>query len=134
MHFSQLIKSEKFEMYDYGAFLNLYYYYSIWPPEYDLSQSDVEVALFYGMKDWISTPEVCFSKIVIFKEKWKKKVKHYNSCTLQDVSLLNDALPNSKIFPINYENFTHIDFLWANDVKQFVYDDVLLYLNNITIA
>lgn len=44
----------------------------------------------------------------------------------QDVDELADRLPNlveKKLVP--YENWNHIDFIWAIDVVEYVYNDVV---------
>lgn len=48
----------------------------------------------------------------------------------QDVLRLDAALPNSvEAYKIEYPKFSHLDFLWANDVVKLLYNDVFDYLS-----
>lgn len=47
----------------------------------------------------------------------------------QDVKVLAGRLPNvaeRKVVP--FPEFNHLDFLWANDVKNIVYDDMIGFM------
>lgn len=57
-HYSQIILSKKFEQFDYGSVTNLIVYGSITPPEYNLTNISVKVALYVGANDWLATAEV----------------------------------------------------------------------------
>ncbi|EFN63402.1 Gastric triacylglycerol lipase [Camponotus floridanus] len=61
LHFAQVIESDKFRKYDYGRVKNLLIYHSTEPPNYDLSNITVSVALFYD-NNWIISTEVCNGK------------------------------------------------------------------------
>nr|XP_022912359.1 lipase 3-like [Onthophagus taurus] len=100
LHYAQLITSGKFRKYDFGMVQNLVQYGSIFPPDYDLSQITSPVALFYAKNDWLVSPI--------------------------DVGELIPLLPNlvyQHLIP--YDKFSHLDFVWAKDVKTLLYDDVL---------
>ncbi|XP_048512118.1 lipase 3-like [Athalia rosae] len=99
-HYAQTIMSGKFNQYDYGYVSNFAHYNQEEPPAYDLTKVTAPVALFYGLNDFISREE--------------------------DAKELVKRLPNVvRSQAVSYRNFNHIDFIWANEAKQIVYDDVL---------
>lgn len=51
MHYIQGFQSAKFRQYDYGSAENLLIYNSVEPPDYDLANITVPIALFYGPGD-----------------------------------------------------------------------------------
>lgn len=55
-HWSQLVRSGKFEAFDYGPEQNLVMYGTTTPEEYDITKINVPVALFYGEKDYLANP------------------------------------------------------------------------------
>lgn len=53
--------------------------------------------------------------------------------TLQDVLHAIDHLPNvKKVTKVSDEKFNHLDFMWAIDAKQLVYDDIIATLHSLT--
>lgn len=49
--------------------------------------------------------------------------------TFQDVKVLANRLPNvveRRVVP--FPEFNHLDFLWANDIKAAVYDDLVGFM------
>lgn len=57
IHFSQLVKSQQFQRFDYGTAGNQARYGSQNPPAYDLSKLAVPTALFFGQSDAWVTPK-----------------------------------------------------------------------------
>ena len=57
IHFGQIIKSKKFQRYDYGKTENMQRYGQETPPEYDLSKIKVKMAIFQGDVDRLSDVE-----------------------------------------------------------------------------
>ncbi|KAG5894516.1 hypothetical protein JTB14_026899 [Gonioctena quinquepunctata] len=53
-HYYQIMKSEQFQQYDFGAEKNLVEYGSRSPPVYDFSKIRVPVAVFVGVNDYLS--------------------------------------------------------------------------------
>lgn len=53
VHFSQGIQSGKFRQYDYGHEKNLLIYNTTEPPDYNLTNITVPIALFYADNDWL---------------------------------------------------------------------------------
>lgn len=100
LHYTQELNSGKFCQYDYGMIQNMAKYGTVKPPSYRLNEVRVPISLYYGNNDWLAAVEDV--------EKLKEK--------LQNVT--NDYLvPNPK--------WNHIDFLWANDARNIVYDRII---------
>ncbi|XP_029158385.1 lipase 3-like [Nylanderia fulva] len=56
VHFVQRMQSCKFRQYDYGAMKNLIMYKSVEPPEYNLSNIALPMAIYYGNNDLMVAP------------------------------------------------------------------------------
>lgn len=96
-HYGQLIRSHRFCKYDYGMNRNLQIYGRTTPPDYDLQNCTAKVAIVYADKDTLSAVE--------------------------DVLRLPNELPNViRIHRVDDDTFNHVDFIWANDAKELVYD------------
>lgn len=104
-HYGQLIKSNRFAMYDYGAIKNSIQYGSICPPSYHLKSIRVPVNLVYSVNDLMAD--------------------------VIDVQTLNDQLPNVvSLYQVKDELFTHFDFVWGLHAKEQVYDHVIAMMEN----
>ncbi|XP_071452980.1 lipase 3-like [Hetaerina americana] len=100
IHYGQEVNSGKFGRYDYGKVDNLKDYGQDTPPEYNLSLVTAPVYLYYAENDWLSN--------------------------VDDVEELHSKLPNViQKFDVNDKKFNHLDFLWAIDVKELVYDNIM---------
>ncbi|VVC24413.1 Partial AB-hydrolase lipase domain,Serine aminopeptidase, S33,Alpha/Beta hydrolase fold [Cinara cedri] len=103
-HFAQLMKRDRwFGQYNYNQQKNMEKYGQPEPPAYDLSQVAVPVALYHAQNDWLST--------------------------MEDVNVLAKELPNvveKKVMP--FPEFNHLDFLWANDIRDIVYEDLIRFM------
>lgn len=98
VHFGQLVKSERFCRFDHGEEVNYKFYGSATPPDYDLSNLTVPVAIFYGENDWLAAPE--------------------------DVQTLRKHLPN--VIESNLiEEFNHMDFIYAGVAKEVLYSRIM---------
>ncbi|EFN60337.1 Lipase 3 [Camponotus floridanus] len=112
IHFVQEVESGKFCKYDYGREENLLIYNSVEPPDYDLSNITIPIALFYANNDWLVN---------------KKNVKK-----------LYHLLPNViDMYEVPWPKFNHADFVWAKNAPKLVYDRVFKImrgesLNNVT--
>lgn len=96
-HFGQLIRSHRFCQYDYGTQRNLKVYNRPMPPDYNLSNCTARVAIVYADHDTLSPA---------------KDIRH-----------LPHVLPNVlDIHRVDDDTFNHIDFIWATDAKELVYD------------
>ncbi|XP_025266697.1 lipase 1 [Camponotus floridanus] len=111
LHYAQIFESGKFRKYDYGRMKNLFIYNSTEPPNYDLSNITVSVALFYD-NNWIISTE--------------------------DIKRLCHSLPNVvDMYEVPWSKFNHVDFILAKDASKLVYDRILKIMrrknpNNIT--
>jgi len=103
-HFAQLMKRDQwFGQYNYNKQKNLEKYGQPDPPAYDLTKTDVPIALYHAENDWLSS--------------------------MEDVNVLAGRLPNvveKKVMP--FPEFNHLDFLWADDAKTIVYDDMIAFM------
>ncbi|XP_075229761.1 uncharacterized protein LOC142329238 [Lycorma delicatula] len=105
VHLSQLIKTEKFQLYDYGSLKNQKIYGSYTPPTYKIEQIQTPVALLYGNNDAIV----------------KKK----------EVIKLEKTLPNLVMsYEVTDPKFNHVDFISGNNAVELVYDKILQLLKS----
>ncbi|CAB3373681.1 Hypothetical predicted protein [Cloeon dipterum] len=104
LHYAQEMNSAKFRQYDYGYFDNMDHYGQHTPPQYDLSKITAKIYLHYSENDWMSHPN--------------------------DVVELFEKLPNCLgKFRVPLPEFNHLDFLWAIDVKELLYNTIFSLLN-----
>lgn len=98
-HFAQMVISKKFQAYDYGsASENMKHYNQTDAPQFDLSRVNVPVGLYWAPNDWLADPA--------------------------DVELLRNGLPNVVDY-YSVKDWDHLDFVWAIDAKQAIYDRML---------
>ncbi|XP_026496493.2 lipase 3-like [Vanessa tameamea] len=96
VHYGQNVVSNEFRKFDYGLSENLLRYGKSPPPSYTLEQISAPVSLFYSEADWLAHPD--------------------------DVDKLFNELSNAvDIYKIPYDQFNHIDFLFAKDFKKLIY-------------
>ncbi|XP_071452982.1 lipase 3-like [Hetaerina americana] len=99
LHYAQEINSGKFRQYDYGL-KNFFVYHRFTPPDYDLSLVTAPVYLYYSGNDWLSGKD--------------------------NVIQLYEQLGNAKgRFLVTDKDFNHLDYLWAIDAKELVYDKIM---------
>lgn len=60
IHLFQGVMTDSFSKYDHGFRLNMKYYNSRSPPQYNLSRIDVPSYVVYGNNDWVAPEEVIF--------------------------------------------------------------------------
>ncbi|XP_030746512.1 gastric triacylglycerol lipase-like [Sitophilus oryzae] len=107
-HYAQLMHNgNKFSMYDYGEKSNLKRYNSKEPPEYPLENISVPVYVVYGTTDELGD--------------------------VKDTEYLLEKLPESvKIYgKLKLEGYSHVDFLWAKDVKEKILQKLVKLLEKI---
>jgi len=105
IHFSQMIRSNKLQMYDYKWNGNMHKYMQPYPPTYDIEQMSVPVALFTGTADWLATPE--------------------------DIDMyLRPFLPNL-IYDQTDKFWNHVDFVWGKNANEIIYENVISLLKGI---
>lgn len=97
-HYAQLVASGQFRKYDYGEAENFNVYGSPNPPNYCLENITTPTILLYSNNDWMS-----------------------NNI---DVEMLMEKLP--RVISSNViEGYSHLDFIFANNVKSMVYSKLL---------
>jgi len=104
LHYGQEIKSAEFRQYDFGPMENLEHYGSSTPPKYEIEKIRVPLYLHYGLNDWMAS--------------------------VLDVERFAALTPTSILLPVPLPKFSHLDFLWAIHVREFLYDPILGYLNS----
>lgn len=105
IHFAQLIQNHRFSQYNYGSRGNMKLYGQRTPPDYNLKSCKVPVILIYADGDTL--------------------------VDARDVKHLHNKLPNKlKAYRVNDTTFDHADFVWANDVKELVYDFIVATLKS----
>ncbi|XP_033235591.1 uncharacterized protein [Drosophila pseudoobscura] len=99
-HYAQLHRNLYFRRFDHGPIRNRIRYQSLTPPSYNLSQTQCKVVLHHGAKDWLASGS--------------------------DVTNLQDRLPNCiESRKVEFESFTHFDFVISKDVRSLVYNRVV---------
>ncbi|XP_059518723.1 gastric triacylglycerol lipase-like [Myotis daubentonii] len=99
LHWSQAVKSGKFQAFDWGSPVqNMMHFNQPTPPIYSVTDMNVPIAVWNGGKDWLADP--------------------------QDVDLLLPKLPNL-IYHKNIPFYNHLDFIWAMDAPQEVYNEIV---------
>ncbi|KAI4454144.1 lysosomal acid lipase-related [Holotrichia oblita] len=112
LHYAQGINSGHFRRYDHGWISNLIQYGSISPPSYDTSAIRAPVALLYSANDWLAAIIVRIK--IVFS---------------QDVKQLESELPNVVTsYLVSDSKFNHLDFVFAIDIRELLYDRVLTLL------
>lgn len=99
-HYGQLIRSHRFCQFDYGLHRNLHIYNRPTPPDYNLKNCTAAVAIVYAEQD--------------------------TTVAAEDIRRLPNELPNVvEIRRVDDDTFNHIDFIWASDAKELVYDYII---------
>ncbi|XP_066249536.1 lipase 1-like [Euwallacea similis] len=100
-HYTQIMETGEFKRFDYGSKGNSKRYGTRKAPKYNLSVITMPTVIFYGTGDYLASP---------------KSVKRVAA-----------EITNSEktVIEVPYAGFDHIDFLWARNVKQLVYDKTL---------
>lgn len=91
LHFVQLVKSKKFQFFDFGSEKNEEIYGSKTPPEYPLKNVNVPTYFYYSKNDILVSP--------------------------LDIERCAAAMPSSYVkqkYLVPLSSFTHMDFGWAN--------------------
>jgi len=100
-HFAQCVRSNNFQMYDYGSPANnMAHYNTTIPPMYSLSGLKVKVAIFSGGNDDLADPI--------------------------DVAQLLQELPHALVvYNKTIDYYSHLDFIWGIDAFSVIYKDIL---------
>ncbi|XP_045658258.1 gastric triacylglycerol lipase isoform X2 [Ursus americanus] len=99
LHWSQAVKSGKFQAFDWGSpTQNMLHYHQPTPPYYNLTDMHVPIAVWNGGNDLLADPH--------------------------DVDLLLSKLPNL-IYHKKIPPYNHLDFIWAMDAPQVIYNEIV---------
>ncbi|PZC76037.1 lipase 3 [Helicoverpa armigera] len=99
-HYGQGVLSDEFRQFDYGFQGNLKRYGEGVPPTYELENVMAPVMLFYSEADWLAHTK--------------------------DVARLHQRLGSVvDTYKVPFDEFSHLDFIMARDVKELVYNRVL---------
>eukprot|EP01116_Phalansterium_solitarium_P006509 TRINITY_DN18834_c0_g1_i1.p2 TRINITY_DN18834_c0_g1~~TRINITY_DN18834_c0_g1_i1.p2 ORF type:complete len:391 (+),score=140.83 TRINITY_DN18834_c0_g1_i1:88-1260(+) len=104
LHWTQAVKSGKFQMFDYGTQGNKAHYNSTTPPQYPLAQlTSPPMVFFTGTNDDLADPT--------------------------DVQWLLQALPasNKPVLVHNEDSYEHLDFVWGMDAHVKIYPLLVEY-------
>lgn len=98
---------DRFHKYDYGPKKNLRVYGQTKSPDYNLRGIDVPIALHFGNNDAPSHPD--------------------------DIDRLHRILPNTiGLFKPAYNDFNHLDYIAAIDIRKLMYNKVMEILKEYT--
>ncbi|CAL1287331.1 unnamed protein product [Larinioides sclopetarius] len=103
IHYAQMVKSKKFQKYDYGPKGNKLKYNQTSAPEYHVEKITTKTALIWSENDKLADP----TDVHILE----KKLKNLVSST-----------------PVKLKEFNHLDFVWGVDANIYVYENVLSML------
>ncbi|VVD03003.1 unnamed protein product [Leptidea sinapis] len=106
-HFLQMYVNKRFERYDYGPELNRIRYSANKPPEYDLSQITVPIALFISDADWFSSVKDAINL--------RKKIN-----SIDKFIVINRTL-----------EFTHLEFVYGSRVNSIINKPVIEMLTRL---
>ncbi|GAB0092452.1 Lipase [Sergentomyia squamirostris] len=100
VHYGQLHNSGHFRQFDHGLIGNLQIYGSFSPPDYPVERITAPIALHFSDNDWLAAVE--------------------------DVHKLRVRLPNLiGAFRVPMAEFNHLDFCWAINVRNLLYNRVI---------
>jgi pimeloyl-ACP methyl ester carboxylesterase len=97
-HWAQASRTGRFEAYDYGRHENIVVYDQETPPEFNIADINIPIALLYGDRDYLSTTD--------------------------DVQFLLTGLPNV-VYQEKVIGFRHNDFVWGKNACKTVYKTVI---------
>lgn len=121
-HFLQKVETGRFGQFDNGKIKNVQKYGKPKPPDYDWTKITAPVALYMGKNDYIAQPKV-------FNFQGNIYCTAFKCLALQDTIKLKQKLKNLKrYFVIKHSKFSHLEFLYAKDVKKLVYDPIISFM------
>lgn len=105
IHWMQIMRSGKFQMYDYGVKTNKIIYGTPIAPEYkieNLKKFDIPIYLFRGEQDYLADGK--------------------------DLIKLLDCLPKETTKWEQVDDYGHLDYCWATDASEKIYGKILHFL------
>eukprot|EP00123_Amoebidium_parasiticum_P008510 comp18856_c0_seq1/m.20901 comp18856_c0_seq1/g.20901 ORF comp18856_c0_seq1/g.20901 comp18856_c0_seq1/m.20901 type:complete len:429 (-) comp18856_c0_seq1:234-1520(-) len=99
VHWAQCVRSNNFQMYDYGLSGNQQHYGQSTPPLYNPSEVTVPVALFTAKGDYLADPT--------------------------DIIWLREQLSHVLIYEQDMPDWEHLDFIWSPDAATTIYPAII---------
>lgn len=100
LHFRQLLNTGHFQKFDYGRIQNLMHYKRPSPPDYNLKNVKVPVAVYYAESDTLTV--------------------------VQDIKRFINEIPNVVFeYLVPHKLFNHIDFIVATNSQKLIFDDLV---------
>ncbi|XP_057313671.1 gastric triacylglycerol lipase-like isoform X2 [Hydractinia symbiolongicarpus] len=104
IHFAQMVRTGKFQMYDYGEVGNIQHYHQPVVPKYNVSSVNTPVVMFSGSHDWLADP--------------------------YDVNNnLKQQLPYL-VYSQDLPGWNHLDFVWGMRAHEMIYSKIVKMMND----
>lgn len=104
IHFAQMVRTGKFQMYDYGEVGNIQHYHQPVVPKYNVTSVNTPVVMFSGSHDWLADP--------------------------YDVNNnLKQQLPYL-VYSKDLPGWNHLDFVWGMRAHEMIYGEIVEMMNN----
>ena len=145
LHYAQEKQIPGFHAYDWGdPQTNFQHHHEYEPPMYDLGAVTTPVALYWSDNDYFAMPGVSFDQHVItglnvscaghpghHHGAAKHCQRHEPQCKIIIYKLFAFGTLGIN-FQVEFELFTHLDFLWGIDADRYVYSYMLENLKTCT--
>eukprot|EP00112_Aurelia_sp_Birch-Aquarium-sp1_P001667 Seg1180.3 transcript_id=Seg1180.3/GoldUCD/mRNA.D3Y31 product="putative lysosomal acid lipase/cholesteryl ester hydrolase" protein_id=Seg1180.3/GoldUCD/D3Y31 len=100
-----MVRSNKFQEYDFGKEGNMKHYKQPTPPLYKVADNPVPTAIFTGTNDWLADPT--------------------------DVATLKPQIKHL-IYSKNIDSWNHLDFIWGESAYKVIYPDIIQMMKDMS--